>query len=500
MGNIPAAYRHLAGLAVACAVVFGSTRSEAQQAIHLSRGTTGAAKAPWQAPNSQPASATGRTGGFWSGLAGSRTDRSARITPVDNPFGRPTAPAKPSALESFTDGVKKGFSDFTNAFSPKPKPAADPTALSNPRRPSGETYLAVARMQEEAGNLAEADHQYRRAMQTDPDNLQVLLGCARWNDRQGHTEAAFNLFKLAAEKYPREPSVYNDMALSLARKGRSDEAINAMQKAVELQPRKPLYRNNMATILVDAGRSEAALPHLAAVHGPAVAHYNLGYLLQKKGRSNEAIRHFSSAAQIDPSMQQAQAWLEYLGAPDVQLAQKDRSTNNSAYAEHGAGRRIADRRTVAGSRIDSPVNRERSPLESPSGRWGSSSQPAPPRAAGNSNAPRIRDLPAPPAMNRDPSADQGSSSPTMPPNHRRLQQPFPPEVTVPPPSGASRPAPLPGRSYLTPPLPSHGFSGGRTPALVAPRNPANGNGPPRAHNPSGVTHLPPVVPMPDATP
>ena len=64
-----------------------------------------------------------------------------------------------------------------------------------------------------------------------------------------------------------------------------EKSTAALDEAVRIQPAVVLYRNNIAMVLVDLGQIEAAYSHLAAVHPEAVAHYNLGYLLLKKGKT-----------------------------------------------------------------------------------------------------------------------------------------------------------------------------------------------------------------------
>jgi hypothetical protein len=65
-------------------------------------------------------------------------------------------------------------------------------------------------------------------------------------------------------------------------------------------------------VLVDLGRVNDAMQHLQAVHDEAAAHYNMGYLLNKKGQPQEALQHFTEALKADPSMDSARKWVEYL--------------------------------------------------------------------------------------------------------------------------------------------------------------------------------------------
>jgi hypothetical protein len=56
------------------------------------------------------------------------------------------------------------------------------------------------------------------------------------------------------------------------------------------------------------------------VHPEAVAHYNLGYFLLKKGQSGDAARQFAIALQRDPTLVQAGQWLQRLQPPPANVA------------------------------------------------------------------------------------------------------------------------------------------------------------------------------------
>jgi Tfp pilus assembly protein PilF len=191
--------------------------------------------------------------------------------------------------------------------------ASDPTSLANkPRTPGPDLYVATARVYEKSGDSAAAAVQYQKALAADPNNLPALLGYAALHDGQREYGDADKLYQEAIKRHPKDASVYNDRGLSYQRRGHLDEAARSLAKAIELQPDKPLYRNNMATVLVAMHRPEEALTHLTAVHGPAVAHYNLAILLHRKANDQEAQYHFAQAAQIDPSLLEAREWAERL--------------------------------------------------------------------------------------------------------------------------------------------------------------------------------------------
>jgi tetratricopeptide (TPR) repeat protein len=218
-------------------------------------------------------------------------------------------------------GQPSFFQSLTSPFrqSPAPKsddrPADDPVSLQSKGKPGIELYVAVARLDEEQGNFAEAEAQYRRALQQAPNDLRPLLGYARLQDRLGRTEEALKLYQRAAHAHPQEPPVFNNMAIHYARRGALREAIGAMDRAIQLRPYEPRYRDNMAMLLVEADRPQEALFHMQAVHGEAVAHYNLGYLLNKKGRTAAAAQEFAIALRLNPGLTAAHQWLDRLGAP-----------------------------------------------------------------------------------------------------------------------------------------------------------------------------------------
>jgi len=62
-------------------------------------------------------------------------------------------------------------------------------------------------------------------------------------------------------------------------------------------------------------QDQRALAHLAAVHGPAEANYNLGQLLVQRGRAPEAMPFFQAAIEQNPQLHAAQVALAQLQGP-----------------------------------------------------------------------------------------------------------------------------------------------------------------------------------------
>ncbi|MBN1591388.1 MAG: tetratricopeptide repeat protein, partial [Pirellulales bacterium] len=108
----------------------------------------------------------------------------------------------------------------------------------------------------------------------------------------------------------------NHLGLCLAAHGILDQAAAALEEATRLEPQKTVYRNNLAAVLVEMGNHRAAFGQLRAVQDEATAYYNLGYLLQKQGDSNAALKHFAVALRRNPDMKEARIWVEHLRKTD----------------------------------------------------------------------------------------------------------------------------------------------------------------------------------------
>ncbi len=195
---------------------------------------------------------------------------------------------------------------------PPPSPADDPISLKTPSKAGVELYVAVARMFIEAGKYREAEEKYQQAMKKWPNDLRVLLGYAMLKDQMNQPDEALKLYQQAEQKHPKQPSVYNNLAVHYARCGMVREAIEAARHAVELRPHESRYRNNLATLLVEAGMPREAFKQLREIYDEPVAHYDLGFLLNKQGMKAAALQEFTIALRLNPGMASARQWVERL--------------------------------------------------------------------------------------------------------------------------------------------------------------------------------------------
>ena len=250
-------------------------------------------------------------------------------------------PSKSASLKNAVTAVSEAF-----ALKPRVVPAVDPTDLDYvPDTIKPSLYLSAAALHEQQGQFDAAQKQYEKLLVNEPTNRAGLIGLARLKHRQGEFEKSIEIYSVAAKHYGDDPVVLNDLGLCLARAGRSAEAITYLQNAIRLNPDSLMYRNNLAAILVESNRSQEAVATLEKSYGPAVANYNVGYLLNQHGKSQEATAYFIEALEINPSLMPARQLLEQL-APQVGTLPQQPKPPSSSDAP----------RTSAKSPTESPVN------------------------------------------------------------------------------------------------------------------------------------------------
>jgi hypothetical protein len=217
---------------------------------------------------------------------------------------------------------------------------------------------------------------------------------------------------------------------------------------------------------------------MQAVHGEAAAYFNLGYLLQKKGQTQQAIQAFSTALRFDPNMVQAQQWIERLSNPTMAAAPSG-PTSVPAAAPYGAA-------APPGPYGVRPTGPYAGNVAMP---------PGPPRYA----APTT--VPPPPASAWPPAAPM-QPMPPMQPTHA---PPYAIEPTVlPPPAAPSSAAPgVAAPPAMTPPAAAPNIysepSAATPPALSAPQNGPNAGLRLSNRRPSPTAETAPLPPaMPDS--
>ncbi|MEN6406426.1 MAG: tetratricopeptide repeat protein [Thermoguttaceae bacterium] len=266
----------------------------------------------------------------WTVLGAAAVVALAMGLPSRMALAQSSSTGEKSWTDSITSPFKQGFEKLGKALDPNPKPVAfgpedDAISLKTKAKPGPELYVSIARLYEQSNKLAEAEQQYQLALDENRNDVPALLGYAHLKELQERPSEALQLYQRALKASPNQASVHNNVGLFYVRRKKFDDAAAFLERAVRLDPKNPLYRNNLAMVQVEQGQVREAMANLQAVHAPSAAYYNMGYLMQKKGRPQEALTYFTLAAKMDPSLDAARQWVRHLQQTTMQ-AQSTPST------------------------------------------------------------------------------------------------------------------------------------------------------------------------------
>jgi tetratricopeptide (TPR) repeat protein len=110
-----------------------------------------------------------------------------------------------------------------------------------------------------AGRVAEAAEEFRRALEVRPESVEARINLAAALARQGDRDGAIARLREAVELAPANATARFNLGLLLAAGGSSPEAIDHLAAAVAARPQDAEARRELARLLRDAGRYEEAL-------------------------------------------------------------------------------------------------------------------------------------------------------------------------------------------------------------------------------------------------
>jgi len=152
------------------------------------------------------------------------------------------------------------------------------------------------------GRSAEAVTEYERALRANPKLVKSHNNMALALVELGRLEEAAGHFRTSLELEPKA-EIYSDLGFIMARLGHPDEARADYLRALELDPNCASAHFNLAVTFVQAGAfGEAEAHYRQALPGRPTAetHNGLGYVLARRGRTDEAVAEFRKAIDVDP--------------------------------------------------------------------------------------------------------------------------------------------------------------------------------------------------------
>lgn len=162
--------------------------------------------------------------------------------------------------------------------------------------------LGVLRHQQ--GRHAEAADLVGRAVQLRPDDAGLQLNLGNALKALGQLEPAIERFRNALTLAPGFALAHYNLGNAYAAAGRHGDAIDQFERSLRLAPDDASIWNNLGNALHATGRHDEAIAAferaLALRPGHAGAHNNLGMALAALGRADDALAHFRRATQAEP--------------------------------------------------------------------------------------------------------------------------------------------------------------------------------------------------------
>ncbi len=125
-------------------------------------------------------------------------------------------------------------------------------------------------------------------------------------ERQGDYEAALTSYRLALREKPDDHRVLQNMAIAYSRTGRHDEAARCYRRALEIKP------------------------------DLSGAHYGLGFLLLKRGETEQGVKHLEAFLASPPKGDEAVRWIEHARAAMVGVHNGGAATGDGPAAPNNA--------------------------------------------------------------------------------------------------------------------------------------------------------------------
>jgi Tfp pilus assembly protein PilF len=230
--------------------------------------------------------------------------------------------AAAAALLFLLAGCQKPNNVLSNLWPPlarskrpqRPPQEAEPS-IELDLKQKADVEMAVGRSLERKGQTDQAVKIYLDVIRKDGRRGDAYHRLAVLYDKKGEPEESARCYREALKRTADNAELYADFGYSCYLQKRWDEAEANLQKALRLDGELTRARNNLGLLLARTGRPEEALAEFRrAGCSPSDAHANLAFAMVLEERWDEARREFELALDADPSSKAAQDGLSALGA------------------------------------------------------------------------------------------------------------------------------------------------------------------------------------------
>jgi tetratricopeptide (TPR) repeat protein len=195
-------------------------------------------------------------------------------------------------------------------------PEAAAQAPPPPELPAPEAARLAFRTAQEFeknGRIPEAIQFYEKARSHHPElRLAAARRLAVLYDLSGDFPKADAEYAELLRAFPKDADLLNDLGYSHYCRGQWNISEQYLTQAVQLQPQHKKAWINLGLARAQQGKVEESLQAFQQAVSPAQAHCNLAFVLAAQGHREQALHHYRTALQLDPSLRLAQAALARL--------------------------------------------------------------------------------------------------------------------------------------------------------------------------------------------
>ncbi|MEN8142454.1 MAG: tetratricopeptide repeat protein [Thermodesulfobacteriota bacterium] len=147
---------------------------------------------------------------------------------------------------------------------------------------------------------------WQDTLQKCPQDVRVYNNLGQALEEKGQLSQAMNHYQEALLLDPQNTKALNHLGIVLSKSGKIESAIEKFKLALSLDREDPLTHYNLALAFSDLGYLDDAVHHYNMAHHHTAGdtdshvHNNLGILLAKLGRQDEAIAEFKETIRINP--------------------------------------------------------------------------------------------------------------------------------------------------------------------------------------------------------
>ncbi len=184
-----------------------------------------------------------------------------------------------------------------------------------PPKEAAHACMVTAEDLQNGGHVEQAIFLYEKARRNDPSQKTIAHHLAVLYDLQGDSTKSLAEYKKAIEAEPKNADVFSDLGYYYFERDNLSDAERELRKAIQIDPRHAKALTNLGMVLAAEKQFDESFQMFSKAVGPAAAHSNLGVLLAKQGRTEDARKEFHQALALDSTLKQPRAFLEYLDRP-----------------------------------------------------------------------------------------------------------------------------------------------------------------------------------------